>query len=133
MYMHVLEIIWEIFFCFFFPLIFNFFCVKRPDDGSGRPGGKIDSSRCLFSLPGLACFYDLLRGTTSERHLSSVWTVNPVGLYRIPPHAAAFSFRFLCPFCHLVRFFCAFHAYFSRARVIFAIYLHPRYIFILFY
>jgi hypothetical protein len=78
--------------------------VKCPDGGSGCPNGKVDWS-------GRAGFCDLLLGTTSERHLSSVMTVNPVGLYRFPPGAAA-------ALCHL--FFasfvvsCVFSVFFMR-------------------
>jgi hypothetical protein len=66
----------NIFLLFF--LSFSNFLVKCSD-------GKVDSSGRPFSLSGQACLCDLLRGTMSGRHLSSVQTVNPVGLYRIPP------------------------------------------------
>jgi hypothetical protein len=66
--MCVLEFIWEIFFCSF-SYLFQIFCVKRSDDGSGCPDGvpgcpvgvsgcpddKVDSSGRPFSLPGQAC------------------------------------------------------------------------------
>jgi len=64
--MHVLEIIWEIFFCYFSSL-FQIYFVKRPNGGSGCPDGKVDSSRRPFSMSGRACFCDLLHGTTSGR------------------------------------------------------------------
>jgi hypothetical protein len=119
--MCVLEIIWEIFFCYFSSLFQNFFCVKGPDNGSSCPDGKVDSSGRSLSLSRRACFCDLLRGTSSERHLSSIGTVNPVGLYCIPPHRSllislfwsflssyAFCLCFLCVFltytCHLCNF-----------------------------
>jgi len=82
----------NIFLLFF--LSFSIFLVKRPDGGYGCPDGKADSSGRPFSLSERACLCDLLCGTTSGRHLSSIWTVNPVGLYRIPPRAAASSFQF---------------------------------------
>jgi hypothetical protein len=121
----------NIFLLFF--LSFLDFLVKRPDGSSWCPNSMVDSFGRPFSLSGRACFCDLLRGTTSIRHLSSVRTVNPVGLYHFPPRAAAALCHFFCFFCRLVNFFCAFYAYFSSARVLFAIYLHPRYVFIPFY
>jgi hypothetical protein len=45
------------------------------------------------------------------------------------PRAVAFSFAPFGSFCHVVHLFCAFYAKFSSARVIFAIYLHPKYVF----
>jgi len=70
--------------------------------------GKIDSSEHPFSLSGWACFYDLLSGTTSGRHLSSVRTVNPVGLYQIPPAPQPSHFAFLVLFVALCFFFVLF-------------------------
>jgi hypothetical protein len=92
--MGVLKIIWEIFFCSFSSLFQIFFCVKRPnsvtgcldgvprclDGDSGCSDDMVVSSGHPCSLFGWACLCDLLRGTTSERHLSFVRTVNPVGL-----------------------------------------------------
>jgi hypothetical protein len=45
------------------------------------------------------------------------------------PSAATFSFTPFGSFCRVVHLFCAFYAKFSSARVILAIYLHPRYVF----
>jgi hypothetical protein len=58
--------------------------VKRSNDGSGCPDGRVESFGRPFFLSGQACFCDLLRGTTFERHLSSVWTVNSVGYIALP-------------------------------------------------
>jgi hypothetical protein len=128
-----MEITWEIFFCSFSSL-FQIFCVKRPDGAPVCPDGDsgclddtVDSFGRPFFLSGQACLYDLLRGTTSGCHLSYVRTVNPVGLNRILPGPAHHFLLSFGSFCHLVHFFCTFYAYFSSARVIFAIYLHPRY------
>jgi hypothetical protein len=77
-----------------FPLVFRFLCessgrcvLGRPDgylvclDGdSGCPDDTVVSSGCSWFLSGRPCFYDLLRGTKSGRHLCSNQTVNPVGL-----------------------------------------------------
>jgi hypothetical protein len=81
----------------------DFFCVKRPEGGSGCPNGKVDSSGRPSSLSGQACFCDLLHGTTSGRHLSSVRTVNPIGLSH-SPHATTLLFHLFGPFFRLVRF-----------------------------
>jgi hypothetical protein len=121
----------NIFLLFF--LSFSVFLCEVSGRWFGCLDGKIDSSGHPFSLSGWACFYDLLSGTTSGRHLSSVRTVNPVGLSRIPPAPQPSHFAFLVLFVALCVFLCAFYAYFSRARVIFAIYLQPRYVFIIFY
>jgi hypothetical protein len=123
-------VFWKLFEKYFsslFPLFFRFFfCVKRSD-------GKVASSGHPFSLSGLVCLCDLLCGTTSGRHLSSVRMVNPVGLYRIPPRRSPSHFIFLGVFCPLVHFFLAFYVCFSRALVLFAIYLQPRYVSLPFY
>jgi hypothetical protein len=86
----------NIFLLFF--LSFSDFLVKRPD-------GKVDSSGRPFSLSGRACLCDFLGGTTSGRHLSYVRTVNPVGLYRIPPAPQPPHFIFLASFIVLCVFF----------------------------
>jgi hypothetical protein len=88
----------------FFSSLFQIFCVKRSNDGSGYPDGRVESFGRPFFLSGQAYFCDLLRGTTFKRHLSSVRTVNPVGLYRIALRAAAFSFAFLVLFLVLYIF-----------------------------
>jgi hypothetical protein len=66
--------------------------VKHSDGVSRRPDGAPVSPDSVFGCPddtvgspGRACLCDLLRGTTSGRHLISVQTVNPVGLNRILP------------------------------------------------
>jgi hypothetical protein len=103
-------------------------------DGSlGCPDDTVDSSGRPFFLSGQACFCDLLRGIPPERHLSSIWTVNPVGLNRILLGTARHFLLSFGSFCRLVHFSYTFYAYFSSARVIFAIYPHPRYVFIPFY
>jgi hypothetical protein len=58
--------------------------VKHPDGVSGCPNGKGASSGRPFSLSKQACLCILLHGTTSGCHLSSVRTVNLVGLNRFP-------------------------------------------------
>jgi hypothetical protein len=107
-----------------FPLLFRFFCVKRPDgapsclDGdSSCPDDMVYSSGCPFFLSGRVCFCDLLRGISSGRYLSSVRKVNPVGLNRILPSAARHFLLSFGSFCHLVHFVYTFYAYFSSARV----------------
>jgi hypothetical protein len=45
------------------------------------------------------------------------------------PRAATFSLAPFRSFCRVVHLFCTFYAKFSSARVIFAIYLHPKYVF----
>jgi hypothetical protein len=84
-------------------LSFSDFFVKRPNGGSGCPDGKVDSSGRQFSLSGRACFYDLLRGTTSGRNLSSIRTMNLVGLYQHSPPCAPqpshFAFLFIVVLC----------------------------------
>jgi hypothetical protein len=116
--MRVLEIIWDSFY------FFSNFLMKRPDSGSGYPDGKVDSSRRSFSLSGRACLCDLLRGTMSGRRLSFVRTMNPVGLYRIPPTPQPPHFFFFfwlllssCAFFFLV-FMCAFHVCLSSLQFI---------------
>jgi hypothetical protein len=91
-----------------FQFFFFFFCVKRLDDVSGCPDSKVASSGCPFSMSGRACICNLLRDTTSGRHLSFVRTMNPVGLYRIPPvpQPLSFHFFFLCFFFVLCPFPC---------------------------
>jgi hypothetical protein len=123
LYMRVLEIIWKIFFYSFS----YFFCVKHPDGVSGCSDCKVSSSGRPFSLSGRACLCDLLHGTTSGRHLSSVWTVNPVGLNRFPLGAARHCSPSFCSFCHLVRFPYDFYANFSHAHTFFMISVLPRY------
>jgi hypothetical protein len=95
--------------------------------------GRFGSFKCPFFLFGQAYLCDLLRSTTSRRHLSSVRTVNPVGLNRILPSDVRHFLLSFCFVCRLVLFAYDFYAYFPHAHVIFAIYLHPRYAFILFY
>jgi hypothetical protein len=97
-----------------FPLFFRFFCVKRLDDVSGCLDSKVASSGRPFPLPSRACLCDLLRGTTSGHHLSSVQTVIPPR--RIPSHFILFGVFFvvLCVFFLLfllffLRFFLAFY------------------------
>jgi hypothetical protein len=111
----------NIFLLFF--LSFSDFLMKRPDGVSGCPDDKVDSSGRLFSLSGRACLCDLLRGTTSGRHLSSVRMVNPVGSYRIPPAPQPPHFIFFGSFCRLVHFFfllfmCASHMRLSSLQFI---------------
>jgi hypothetical protein len=95
-----------------FSLSFQMFCVKRsggvtgcPDGAPGCPDGDsgclddtVLSSKHLCSLFGWACLYDLLRGTTSRRHLSFVRMVYPVRLNRILPGTAC-HFLFSLLFC----------------------------------
>jgi hypothetical protein len=92
-------------FLLFFLYFFRFFCVKRLDSVSGCPDSAIVSS-------GRACQGDLLRGTTFERHLSFVRTVNPIGLYRIPPRRSPSHFIF---FLGLFVVLCVFHVLFMCA------------------
>jgi hypothetical protein len=142
--------LWKLFKKYFstlFPLFFQFSCVKRPDGVFGTSGRWSCMSGRYFWLSGryswfvrtfillvwTSLFLWPLRGITSERHLSSVRTVNPVGLNCILPGAARHFLLSFCVFCHLVRFPCVFYAYFSRERVLFGFYLLPRYVFILFY
>jgi hypothetical protein len=49
------------------------------------------------------------------------------------PRAAAHFFASFGSFCHLVCFPCDFYVKIYNTRVIFAVYLHSRYIFVLFY
>jgi len=94
---------------FFSAFFFSFsdFFVERPDDGSGYPDSKVDSSGRPFSLSGRACLCDLLRCTMSGRHLSSILTVNPVGLIAFSRAAAPLiSFFFWCFFVVLCVFPC---------------------------
>jgi hypothetical protein len=116
----------NIFLIFFLPLFFL-------DGGSGCLDGKVDSSGRPFSLSGRACLCDLLHGTTSRCHLSSVRTVNPVGLYHIPPalqppHFIFFlvAFVVLCVFFFLL-FMCASHMRLSSFQFIsnLGIFLYP--------
>jgi hypothetical protein len=136
--MHALEIIWEIFFCSFSSL-FQIFCVRvravfhdvrtvllyvrtiflvvrtirliRPDVNSSCP------DELVFVI------------STSGHPLSSVWTVNPVGLNHVLPTLQPIFFTPFSSFCRLVLVPCDFYAYFSCACVIFAVSLHPRYVF----
>jgi hypothetical protein len=131
----------------FFIFFFFFLCVKRPDGVTGCPNDSprcpdcdsgcpdiiVDSSGLPFFLSKWVYLCDLLRGTASRRHLSSVRTVNPVGLNRILPCTARHFLLSFCFVCHLVLFPCDFYAYFPRARVFFAFYLLPRYVCISFY
>jgi hypothetical protein len=86
------------------PLFFSFVCVKRSDDDSGCPDGKVDSSGHPFFLSGWACFCDLRRGTPFGRLLSSVRTVNPVGLNHILPASQPSHSPFLVLFVVLCIF-----------------------------
>jgi hypothetical protein len=104
--------------------IFLLFFLSFSDCFVKRPDGEVVLSGRPFSLFEQACLCDLLCGTTSERHLSSVRTVNPVGLYRIPPRRSP---------CYFILFWvflssCPFYECFSRALVLFAIYLQSRYV-----
>jgi hypothetical protein len=74
-------------------------------------------------------FLTPLCGTTSGRLLSSVRTVNPLGLNLVLPVPQPIFSPFFGSFCRLVRLPCDFYAYLSRARVICAVSLHPRYVF----
>jgi hypothetical protein len=121
----------NIFLLFF--LSFSDFLVKRPDGGSGCSDGNVDLSGRPFSMSGRACFCDLLRGTTSGRHLSSLPNGEPCRVISLSPPRCSRLMSFFYFFCRLVCFSVFFYAYFSRARVLFAIYLHPRYVFIPFY
>jgi len=100
----------NIFLLFF--LSFSDFLVKCPDGGSGCPDGKVDSSRRPFSLSERVCFCDLVHGTTSGHHLSSVRKVNPIGLYGFSPRAAAalchFFWLFLSSCAFFLGFLCVF-------------------------
>jgi len=109
---------WKLFGKYFsalFPLFFRLFLCEA-------------SGRC-FWLSRRACKCDLLHVTTSGCHLSSVRTVNPLGLKCFPPAPPNFLFHFFFFEFSLssYTFFFAFYVCFSRALVLFAIYLHPRY------
>jgi hypothetical protein len=89
-----------------------------PDGDSGCSDDTVVSSGHPYSLSRRACFYDLLRGTTSGHHLSSVRTANPVGLNHILPGAARhflfslFSFvLFVVLWFFLVIFMCISHVH----------------------
>jgi len=69
-------------------------CMSRWLFWLSRRYGLFD--RTVILLVQTSVFLWPLRGTTSERHLSSVRTVNPVGLNRILPGAAR---HFLLSFC----------------------------------
>jgi len=106
-------VLWKLFGKYFFaifPLFFRFVCVKRSDDGSGCSDGMVDSFGRSFFLSGRACFYDLLRGTLSGRQLSSIRTVNPVGLNHILPAQQPSYLPFLVLFVIL----CIFSVLFMR-------------------
>jgi hypothetical protein len=97
-----------------FPLFFRFFCVKRLDDVSSCLDSKVASSGRPFPLPSQACLCDLLRGTTSGHHLSSVQTVIPPR--RIPSHFILFGvFLSSCAFfsCFSCFFSCVFFLLFT--------------------
>jgi hypothetical protein len=54
-------VLWKLFGKYFsalFPLLFIFFCVKRPDGDSGCPDDTVDSSGRQFFLSGRECFCD---------------------------------------------------------------------------
>jgi hypothetical protein len=138
--MHALEITWEIFFCFFFFSFFQIFCVKRQD------GVFWNVKMVLLFVWTVVLAVRTVRLICLDIHSScpdghflqsptwhSVRTVNPVGLNRILPSVTRHFLLSFGSFCRLVHFFCTFYAYFLSARVIFAIYLHPMYVFILFY
>jgi len=113
--MHALEITWEIFFCSFSKILCEVSgrCVSECSDGAPVcPDGKVDSSGHPFFLSGWACFCNLLRGIPSGRHLSSVRTVNPIGLNRILSGTARHFLFSFGSFCRIVHFFCTFYAYF---------------------
>jgi len=104
-----------------------------PNGDSGCPNDTVDSFERQL-LVRTSVFLRSLHGTMSGRHLRSVRMVNPVGLNRILPVPQPFySPFFFVRFCRPVHFLCVFYAQLSRKHVIFAVYLHPRYIFILFY
>jgi hypothetical protein len=100
-----------------------------PDDGFGCLDDTVVSFGSSWFLSEQACFCDLLRGIMSGRHLCSFWTVNPIRLNRILPAPQPIFSPLFGSFCRLMHFPCDFYAYFSRARVIFAVSLHPRYVF----
>jgi hypothetical protein len=116
--MRALEILGKYFFALF--LSFSDFlceasgrCVSKrldgapicPDSDFGCPDDTVDSSGCPFFLFERVCFCDLLRGIPFGRHLSSVWTMNLVGLNRILPGAAHHFLLSFGSFCRLVHFF----------------------------
>jgi hypothetical protein len=53
---------------------------ERPDVYSGCSDYMGSSSKCFWLSSGRSCFRNRLRGTTSERYLCSIRTVNPVWL-----------------------------------------------------
>jgi len=104
---------WKLFGKYFsalFPLFFRLFLCEA-------------SGRC-FWLSRRACKCDLLHVTTSGCHLSSVRTVNPLGLKCFPPAPPNFLFHFffLSFLCHLIHFsllfMCASHVHLSFLQFI---------------
>jgi hypothetical protein len=93
-----------------------------PDGGSSCPDDRVVSSELPCSLPWRACLCDLLCGTTSERHLSSVRMVNPVGLNRMLLSAAHHFSSSLCIFfvlcIFLMIFMSIFHVHVSSLQFI---------------
>jgi hypothetical protein len=84
-------------------------CVSEcSNDAPGCPDDTVDLSRRPFFLSKRACFCNLLHSILSGRHLSSVQTVNPVGLNRILPGVARHFLLSFGSFCCLVHFFYTF-------------------------
>jgi hypothetical protein len=104
-------------------------CMSRWLFWLSRRYGLFD--RTVILLVQTSVFLWPLRGTTSERHLSSVRTVNPVGLNRFLLAPQPICSHLLIHFCSLVTFLCAFYAKFYSTHVIFAVYLHSSYISVL--
>jgi hypothetical protein len=143
--MRALEIIWEILFCSFSSLFQILLC-----EASGWCFGMSRRCSCmsgrLFWLSGryglfvwtfillvrTSVFLRPLPDTTSGCHLSFVRTVNPVELNRFLPALQPICSPLLIRFCCLVTFLYAFYAKVYSTHVIFAVYLHSRYIFVLF-
>jgi hypothetical protein len=122
LYTCVLLKLFRKYFSALFPLFFQIFCVKCSDDIFGTSWRWSCMSGQFFRLSGrygwfihtfillvrTSVFLWPLRGSTSGRHLSSVRTVNPVGLNRFLPAPQPICSPLLIRFCRLVTFLCAF-------------------------
>jgi hypothetical protein len=141
--MRALEITWEIFFCSFSSLFKIFFCVKCTD-GVFRDVLTVllyVRTVILVVQPIRLIHPDVNSSNPEERVFAiSTWHYvrtsfkfrpngEPCRVKSHSPRAATLSFAPFGSFCCVVHLFSAFYVKFSSARVIFAIFLHPGYVF----